>query len=77
VRRITTRRNRDLPPPQTQRKALASQKKSHLIHAKIESTSTEAAPTAIPEESAREINRSVRNWRYVVGTFQVKIPAEY
>ena len=74
VRRITTRRNRDLPPPQTQRKALASQKKSHLIHAKIESTSTEAAPTAIPEESAREINRSVRNWRYVVGTFQVKIP---
>jgi hypothetical protein len=82
LRRISTRRQIIIFRPRTEsnkeydsrleknerasrRKVSTSRKRSH---------STESGPIPTPEEPEPEISRVMSNWRYVVGTFQVKIP---
>jgi hypothetical protein len=79
LRRISTRRqiiilrlraeSKQEHDPRVETNKPASRKTSRK-----RSHSTESGPIPEPEKPEQEISRAMRNWRYVVGTFQVKIP---
>jgi hypothetical protein len=65
VRRVSTRRIEVIPIPQEPRIAMAGKT---LI------TGVANGPPPVPHAAVEHAARVMTNWRYVVGTFQVKIP---